>query len=447
MTHLAIRRLLLALALAATPAIAAAQGLLEAYREAQASDPVLLGARQALLAAREARPQARAALLPRLDLQGSVERLQDVYDGSPEFIRTHQTYTLRLVQPLYLREAWKALARADAVVAQAEARYAAAQQTLIVRLAEAYLGVLRARANLAFVEADLQATERQLEQARQRFKVGMTAVTDVEEAQAARDRAEAERVLAENALASAREALQELTGRPPGTLEELREDLPLRRPEPADVERWVRTALAQNFQILAQEQALRAAQAEVERRRSGHFPVLSLVATDTYLDRKFNFGSGAVFPLRGQNRSLALQLQLPLYAGGGVSASVQEALHLKEQAEHELERVRREVARRTRDAYRGLEASLRRVEALEQALRSARTALEATQAGFEVGTRTTVDVLQAQRNLFRARRDLAQARYDYVINLLRLEQAAGSLDEEGLRRVARWFAPRDPGKR
>ncbi|RMD79186.1 MAG: type I secretion protein TolC, partial [Gammaproteobacteria bacterium] len=390
-------------------------------------------------------PQARAALLPHLDLQGSVERLQDVYDGSPEFIRTQQTYSLQLVQPLYLREARKALARADALVAQAEARYQAARQGLILRLAEAYLGVLRARAQLAFVEADRKATQRQLEQARQRFKVGMVAVTDVEEAKAARDRVEAERVLAENALASAREALQELTGRPPGTLEELGPALPLVRPDPADVERWVRSALEQNFEVLAQAQALRAAREEVERRRSGHYPTLSLVANDTYIDRKFNFGSGRVFPLRGQNRSLALQLQLPLYSGGAVSAGVREALHRQRQAEEELERVRRQVTRQTRDAYRGVEASLRRVKALEQALRSARTALEATQAGFEVGTRTTVDVLQAQRNLFRARRDLADARYDYVINLLRLQQAAGSLDEAGLRRVAGWFVPPSQG--
>ena len=252
------------------------------------------------------------------------------------------------------------------------------------------------------------------------------------------DLAVAEEIAADNQLTTALEVLRELTGTYPQMLNALRDQVPLEMPQPADMEHWVSTALASNPLIAAAEFASDAARAEISRQRSGHFPTLNAVGT--YINSSDNgsrFGSGG---LDAEDTILALEFNLPIFEGGLVQSRVRESQARYRQAQELLEQQRRAVVRQTRDAYLGVEAAISRVKALNAALVSNDSALEATELGYEVGTRTSVDVLDAQRELYRAKRNLATSRYQYLLNLLTLQQGAGTLDEGDLERVNSWLS-------
>ncbi len=429
-----------------TPLLAGAadpESLAATYRLAHDADPVFRAAAAAHRAALEARPQALAGLLPTIGLKGDYSRNR--YDNrnpqqgkaNPTY-STNQSYSLALSQPLFHWDRWVQLRQADSRIRQAEARFSAAEQDLILRVAQRYFDVLAAQDNLDFARAEKTAIARQREQAQQRFDVGLIAITDVREARARYDLAVTQEIQAQDRLDSAREALREIIGRMPEALVPLQGSVPLVRPDPADVDAWVRAAMKGNLALRAAQAALDSARQEVKRQRAGHYPTLDLTASYSYLDNNF----GGVFPLERNDASIGVELNLPLFTGGLTSSRVREALAKYQQALEELQRQRRAVVRQTRDAYRGVNTQIRQVKALEQALKSTETALEAAKAGFDVGTRTIVDVLDAQREWHRSRRDLARARYDYILNSLRLKQAAGTLAPADIERVSHWLGTR-----
>ncbi len=407
----------------------AAEDLLSVYRLAQQADPQFKAAAAAHQAALEVVPQSRAVLLPSIGLGGDVSRDRfDPRNDEPTSYATNQNYSVQLRQAVYQRARLVQREQADNQALRADAEFSAAEQELMTRVATRYFLVLGALDNLDFVTADKEAVGRTLDQAKQRFEVGLTAITDVHEAQARYDIAVSDLINAEKLLDDAREALREVTGETHQKIEILQAEIPLVGPEPDDQARWVETALEQNPALLAAIAATEAARNEVEVQRSGHYPSLDLTADFSYRDIKF----GGEVDQERNDSAVGLELNLPLYQGGLVSSKTRQSRHRFFQAQEEQERQRRATERQTRDTYRGVTTGISRVKALAQAVVSSETALEAAETGLEVGTRTTVDVLDAQRELLRARRDHARARYDYLLDTLRLKQAAGILNETDL---------------
>ena len=414
--------------LMAMSSAAPAVNLLEVFESALASDPEFLATGADNRAAQEIRPQALAGLLPsvRLSLDTKWNERQRRRDFRSDNL------ALDVEQPLYRRDRRIAVDQADSRIAKADALYAAARQDLMVRVAERYFGVLEADDELSFAKATLEAFQQQLEQSRQRFEVGLIAITDVEEAKAGFDLSRAQLIAAENALDIAREALRETTGAYQERLAPLG-DMPLVMPEPADIDKWTETALERNLRLSAARHDTETARREIERIEAGHSPTLDAVGSFGLNDSE----SGTLGETRRTN--VGLRLNLPLYSGGSVVSRTRESRHRYQRTLDVLERERRRAQRETRDAYLGVNSGISRVHALEQAVRSSETAAEAIEAGFQVGTRTSVDVLDAQRDLFRARRDLSEARYSYVLNVLRLKRASGTLSEDDLQLISIWL--------
>ena len=413
--------------LVATAPAAPAENLLEVFRFALTSDPEFLAAGADHRAALEIRPQARAALLPNARISAATQW------NERQLRRDFRSdnATLNVEQPIYRRDRRIALAQADSRIARADALYAAARQDLAVRVAERYFGVLEAEDELGFARATLEAFEQQLAQSRQRFEVGLIPMTDVEEAKAGFDLSRAQLIAAENALDIAGEALRETTGRYEEKLAPLTE-MHLVTPKPEDIDEWTEIALERNLRLLAARHGTETARREIERIQAGHSPALDAVGS---------FGLNDSMSGAGENRraNIGLRLNLPLYAGGSVLSRTRESRHRHQRALDVLERERRRAQRETRNAYLGVNSGISRVRALEQAVRSNRAAAEAIEAGFQVGTRTSVDVLNAQRDLFRARRDLSEARYGYILDVLRLKRAAGTLSEDDLQLISIWL--------
>jgi len=435
-------RLAIVIALLAASTMAKADNLLDIYRLATASDPQLRQAEAAYRAVEEAKTQAQAQLFPQLTLSANVVRdRQEVTSSSSPFFKpstifsTTKGYDLSLSQALYHRDLFVQLRESDAATAQAEAEYKAAELDLAVRATDRYFNVLAAVDNLSFAQAEKKSNQRLLEQAKQRFEVGLIAITDVHEAQAAYDLSVAQEITADNQLAIAREELREVTGKFHGSLQPLKEDVPLPSPQPANVEKWVDTALQQNFQLLAAQAAVDKAREDVELNRSGHYPQLDVVASYGYSDVSAGLFGGS----ESNDGKIGLQFSLPLYQGGGTRSRVKAAVFRLTQAKEALEQQRRTTDRQTRNAYLAVIDAINSVQALKQALISTQSALDATQAGYEVGTRTIVDVLQSQRNVFDAQRNYAKARYNYVVSSLRLKEAAGMLAPADVEEINHWL--------
>ncbi len=459
-------------ALLATPGLASAESLLEVYQQALQSDPLVREAEANRQAAEEAAPQARGALLPQITATGSYEDSQS--EGNNVFVQQigadptdpnsfvtlnaererdskAQSWQVELTQTLFRWDQYVELKRAGKRVAQAAANYEASQQDLIVRVADRYFNVLAAQDSLAAAQASKRSIARQLDQAKQRFDVGLIAITDVQESQAAYDQSVADEIGAKRSLATAKEFLREITGVYSGDLEAPQRTLPLAVPEPADADRWVMTAIDQNLTLQASRLNAEIARAEISSRRSGHYPSLSLFARVSDIDDEAtqqlnNSGRDDPADFAQRTDAIGIQFSIPLYSGGTTSSRVREAVYLHRAAREQLQRVARETERQARDAYLGVETDIARINALTQSLSSSQTALEATEAGLEVGTRTTVDVLDAQRNVFTAFTTLERARYDYLLNVLRLKQAAGTLRIQDLEAIERYLEVRGPDK-
>lgn len=436
--------LLSATAVISAPAQVRAEDLIQIYDLAVRSDPFLREAEQNLFATREVKPQARALLLPNISASGDVDYQNQHLQGTSaagSFDRrdSFSTQGLGAVlnQSVYNREFWMTLRQSDDVIAQAEAQFRNAQIDLMVRTTERYFDVLRAADAVTVSQSLVRANERTLEQSRQRFEVGLVAITDVNESQAAFDRSRADLINAEVALDNAWEALRVITGNINVPLARLGDALPLAPPAPNELDAWAETALRNNYGIIAAREAVEAAKKGIEIQRSGYYPSLGLQAGYD-LSR-----SGAEFNTDNDTGFVGLTLNVPIYQGGAVASRTRQAGYQFRAAQDQLDQTRRQVDQQVKDAFRGVMSSIEDVKARQAAIVSARSALESTEAGLEVGTRTQVDVLNAQRNLFQAEFEYLSARYTYIINGVKLHQATSTLTRDVLAKGNAWLDPSD----
>jgi outer membrane protein len=455
-----MKRLLTLFALCVSAAAAPAADLLAVYQRALQNDPQLREAEANRLAALETKPQALSALLPQLAGSGLISREHDSgpstitqplssppgpvilqtypFDGRVD-TTTHK-YGIDLKQNLFRWENWVALQRADAQVAQAEADYQAAQQDLMERVAQRYFDVLAAQDDLEAQQVALTSIQRQLDQAEARFQIGLIAITDVEEARAAHDSGAAAVIAAKRALSSTEELLREITGDAFESLARPIEPFELANPDPVSEDRWVEMALQQNLALVSSRLAADIARENISAARGGHFPSLDLVGSRYKLKTNgvdtFTDGTPAGGTTLDQNqRTIGLQLTFPIYAGGMVSSQVRQAVYLHRAAKERVERVARQTEHDARDSYLGVLSEISRVKALRRAVESNATALRATESGYEAGTRTAVDVLQSRQLWVQAQTDYSRSRYDYMLNVLKLQQAAGTLSQQSLERI------------
>ena len=409
--------------------------LLQVYREALAYDAPYSSARASLAAGQEKATQGRAGLLPQIGVTGSYSRNgQDVTSAGIDTSGNYSanTYTVALSQPLLRLQNWEQYQQGKLSTAVSEAQFAQARQDLIVRVAQAYFDVLAAQDTLGTVQAQKSAIAEQLASAKRNFEVGTATITDTHEAQARYDLVIAQEFAAQNDLEIKRTALQQIIGKPAGELAGLRPGVTLSAPEPALIDKWVDSAEQQNYGVVGQQLALEIAQREIKRNRAGHYPTVDLVASRTHA----NQGATVTAPAGISNtNAIGVQWSIPLFSGFAVDSRVREAIALEDRARAELENARRVAAQAARQSFLGVNAGLAQVKALEAAEISSQSSLESNRLGYQVGVRINIDVLNAQQQLFSTRRDLARARYDTIVNGLRLKSAAGVLKEEDLQQI------------
>lgn len=433
-------------ALLASPSVFAVD-IVGVHQQAKQNDPLLQAAMYRRQATSERTTQARANLLPTLSASASATRGDSQVSiqgfSFPSTDTDNENLQLDLSQTIYDHANYKRLDIARGEVGQGDAVYQRAYQDFLVRVADTYFGVLTAIDGVTFAEAEEKALQRQFEQAEQRFEVGLTAVTDVHEARAGYDNARARAIVARNNLADAQEGLRELTGQYFDKLDRLQEQLPLQPPTPATAEEWVSIALANNPSVESARFAVEIAEGNANLQRAGHFPTVSLSASTSEFTNNKYIGrdpitqepSDTPLELVNDDTRLTLRLNVPIYQGGAVTSRTRQARYELNAAQQDLDVQQRATVRETQNAFRAVIAGIQQVEAFGQALISAESALEATQAGFEVGTRTIVDVLIAEQRYYQAQRDNSNARHTYIVDHLRLKAAAGVLAEEDIQRV------------
>lgn len=436
-----MKQRLLAIALAAIVAgPALGEDLVQIYREAQAADPVLAGARANWTALQERVPQARSALLPNVALSGSANAnyarssvLEPRVTASNEY--GGLGFTISASQPLYRQQNLLAYDQAKRQVEQADYTLASAQQDLILRVTVAYFDVLLAEVNIELAEAQKAAVSEQLAQARRNFEVGVATITDTNEAQARFDAIVAQEISARNDYDNRRVALRAIIGRMPGPLARLGPGFEPPLPTPNQLDPWLERALGDNLSVRIASYTLDVATLEIERARAGHLPTLDLVASANQ-----NWATGSLntdSTNNGRSAVIGIALAVPLYQGGFVDSRVREAIALQESARQNLETARRAALSLAQVGFSGVNSAVASVRAFEQALRSAQTSLESNRLGQEVGVRTNLDVLNQTQALFQTRRDLAQAYFNYLISVLRLKAAVGSLTDQDVEDINR----------
>lgn len=414
-----------------------AESLMGIYKQASGSDPVIASAEASYLAALEARPQAKAALRPQIRANAGVGYAVTDPDPEPPLLDkdfTTSSYGISLDQVLYNKQSRIRLQQADTSIAQAEVTLEAARQELILRVAEAYFNILSAEDSLEFASAEKQSIKRQLDQNQQRFEVGLIAITDVHETRARYDISSAQEIAAKNQLDISKEVLITLTGATPQSLNSLKENTPLVKPEPDDINAWVKTSGESNPELIAAEYSVKLSQQQTSIQKAARHPTVGLNATHGY-----NNSNGGLRDGSRNDTSLGLQFSVPLYTSGLIRSRSREAQHQTTVAEKQLESVIRNTTRLTRASYLNVISQISQVKALKQALQSTEIAAEAAEAGFEVGTRTAVDVLIALTQTYRAQRDYSRARYDYIMSTLRLKRAAGSLSQQDITDIDQWL--------
>ncbi len=423
--------------------------LLSIYNEAIANDAELAAAGASLRAEQELPSQGLAGLLPNISLDATTASKKDTYLSStsssvPGVNRTNSYnehgWAATLVQPVFRLERWFTYSKAKTLSDRAVAEYSVVQQDLILRVADAYFGALRAEDTLTTTIAEEKALKRQLDQTEQRFEVGLIAQTDVHEARAGYDNSRVNRIVAKNNVRVSFEELRTLTRVNHQDIASLDKEMPVVNPTPANIEEWVNTSMQQNLSILTAREALKATQEELKIQKSGHAPTIDAVAkaghnvTKNPLARNVYSDNG-----KSDNYYTGLQLSIPIYTGGGTSSRIREAAYRLEEAHDRLDSINRTTSQRTRNLYNTVHADVQRISARAQGTVSAQSALDATQSGYEVGTRNIVDVLTAQRNLYSSQRDYLNARYDYLINTLRLKREAGNLSPQDLADLNLWI--------
>ncbi len=414
-----------------------AQDLTATYELALQNDPGIKQAEANQSAIEEYRPQGIARLLPNVSATGLSSR-DWLHNGKAgrDYRGPNQEYwsnsiNLKLNQPLMHWDYWVQLSQSDNQIAQAAADYQAELQKLMVKTTEAYFNVLAAQDTVELFSFEKQAITRQLEQAKQRFDVGRNAITDVYEAQAGFDEAVANEIDATHDLKNKKAALREIIGENELQLNSLGATLPLLKPEPSNIKAWQDSAEASNFSVISAFNKAEFSRKSIAVQQAGHLPQLDLVASSMTSD--VNSTSG----FRGDAQSVGLQLNIPLFEGGAVNSRTRQASFQYEAAKENLIATKRAVNRQTEDAFNGVISSVGRVEALKTAVKSRESALEASEVGFQVGTRTMVDVLTEQKKLYRSKRDFYRGRYDYLINSIKLKQASSNLTQIDLEQINR----------
>ncbi len=423
------RTILSAMLAAAFAAPASAADLIDIYRAAQTQDAVFAAARAAQQAGQEKLSQGRALLLPSVNLNANTA-YNDV--NAPYGANKYNShgYGVTVTQPLFREQNWAMYNQSELQVAISEAQFKAARQDIILRSAQAYFDVLIAQDTVQLIVAQKSAIAQQLEQAKRNFEVGTATITDTYEAQARYDLILAQELAAASDLEVKQRDLQQLINGDLPPLNVLGAGFNPVAAEPADVQKWVEEAKLHNVQVQIAEAAYQLADEEVARNRGGHLPTLDLVGS-------YSKNNGCVFTSCGETRntSVGLQLNVPLFQGGATQSKWREADANREKAKQDLENVRRNVAVQTRQAYLGVATGIAQVQALRQALKSSESLLAASKLGQEVGVRTSLDVLNAQQQMYSTRRDLYQAQYNYLVSHLRLKAAAGKLQEADLEQV------------
>ncbi|MGZ8269687.1 MAG: TolC family outer membrane protein [Methylophilus sp.] len=412
------------------------QDLLAVYHQALANDPALASALSANKAAQEIIEQGKALYRPTVSFTAGVNNSRtkiryldsNIQDGSSNF----DTYKagVEARQPIYRKQNLVQMDQAKTQVSQADKQYNLSQQTLILRTTEAYFEVLIAQDKIDLIRAQKAAILSQLDQAKATFEVGTATITDVNEAQARYDLIVAQEIAAVNEHQIAKRAVQAITGEIPETLATVKTDIQVISLQ-QNMQDWQEIARQNNLNIQIQQDNLKLAEQEVELKSAGHLPTLDAVAsyTDSYTN-----GSPSVFSTGNElkNATVGLQLEIPIYQGGAVSSQVRQAAYNKQKAQDDLDLARRQTDLETQRTYLNLDTSIAQVKALEQALISSQSQLDSTKLGYEVGVRTSVDVLNAQQQLYSAKRDLLQARYNYLVNIVRLKSASGLVAEADL---------------
>lgn len=431
--------------LAVQPALA--MDLVETYEKALSYDSGIAAAQASFEAQQAGSDVTRSELLPQLGAFGEANYV-DVDGPNQDNSYREYAYGVQLTQPLFQADAWFRYDASQFQTDSARAQYNLAQQQLILDVATAYFNVLRAQDTVTTTMAAETAIQRQYEQAQERFDVGLIAITEVYEARASYDDTRSQRIVAENQLNVAREQLARLTGEFAEDLENLRQNFPLNRPDPMDPAAWEMIALDQNWSIQSAIYDLNVSEANLRASKAGHYPTLDLNAS--YGKTKTDgLEDPSSFQMQRDGTTtqgvIGLTLNVPLYTGGGTQASVRQQRSLVTVAEQSLQTVRRDVRVSTRSLFLTVNNNIETASALEQTIVSRRSALDATRAGYEVGTRNIVEVLDAERAYYVALRDFANARYDYVINTLQLKQAAGTLSPQDLAALNNWLSETAPG--
>ena len=433
------RRIALAAALGAALGCANAADLLAIYRDSQVSDPVYQSARAAYNASLEKLPQARSAYLPLISGAATIFRNEVDRDIAPNLSYNTTLYSISLSQPIFRLQSWIAIDQAKQQVIQAEATLAGSQQDLILRVSQAYFDVLLAQDNVALSETQNNAISEQLAQAKRNFEVGTATIVDTLEAQARYDQTVAKSISDKNDLEVKKSALQVLIGKLPEGLTPLREPLTLGIPQPNDIEAWVKASQDSSYVVAIAKASYEFFREEVDRQRAGHLPTLDLTGNFARSSNPQSAVPGALGAITNAG-VVGLQLAVPIYSGGLTQSRVREALANRERAAQDLDNTQRSVAQSVRTNFFNVTSGIAQVRALEQALASTQSQLDSTILGRDVGVRTSVDVLNAQQSVFQTRRDLQQARYNFLLSNLRLKAAAGILTETDLDDVNRTLA-------
>jgi outer membrane protein len=416
-----------------------ANNLEDVYRIAETSDPQYKQVAAAKRAVLELRPQAIAGFLPSASLKANtISNDQDIglegFGAAGKTSFNSHGYVLDVSQPIFRGDRIIQLRQSSSLIRQADAELSSAQQDLMIRVAEAYFEVLGAQDNFKFAQAEKKSLSKQLDQTKQRFEVGLTAITDVQEAQAGYDLAVSQEIIAESDIDNASEGLRAITGEYMNRLFDLSHNMPLINPQPEEINIWTDTALEQNLDVISARFAVDTAREEILLQRAGHLPTLDLFAQHNFDKSGGRFGASKV-----RSSAVGIQLTVPLFQGGFVSSKAREAHQRLDQQFQRLEQARRQAQRLTRQAYLGVISGISQVKALKQAVISSETALLSTQTGFQVGTRTAVDVVASERTTFQARRNYSRSRYDYILNTLKLKRAAGVLSTTDLTQVSQWL--------
>ncbi|QJR09021.1 Outer membrane protein TolC [Usitatibacter rugosus] len=431
------KQLLAAIALAVAAVPAAAADLLNIYRDALVSDPVFQAQRSQRNATIERLPQARSQYLPLITGSASVFRNYTERSGLADYDYTTQGASLSLSQPIFRLPNWIAISQAEKIVIQADARLGDANQELIIRTAQAYFDVLLAQDTVLLSNAQKEAFSQQLAQAKRNFEVGTATIVDTLEAQARYDQTVAQEIVNINDLEVKRRALEQLVGKPIDGVVPLKEPLALVTPEPNNIDAWTKAAEESSLTILGAQAFSEAAKQEVDRAKAGYLPTLDFSVTyGIAKDPSGIRGLDGISP-NGRAGAVGIVLGVPIFEGGLTTSRVREAVALRDKADQDLENTRRSVIQLTRTQFLNVTNGIAAVQAIERAVASTQSQLDSTVLGRDVGVRTSVDVLNAQQQVFQSRRDLQAGRYLYLMNTLRLKAAAGRLTEPDLESVNR----------